>query len=306
MPRLTVCLSFDFDAMSNWIGSLKTKSAPALSRGEFGAHSISRILSALRQRDVRCTFFVPGHTALAFPDAVRAISADGHEIGHHGWVHENPAELDPEEERTVIERGLAALAKVDVPEVRGYRSPGADFSATTPALLGEYGFLYDSSCSASDFHPYYLRTDDGVSTSEPFVFGPLTTLVEMPFAWNLDDFPLFEFVSGWSSAQRTPAEVRELWQAEFDFAYANADGGCFNLCMHPQVTGRGSRLAMLVEFIEYMQSRDGVEFSTMFEYADAWRLANPRDQWRLENPARVGSGAIGALEDLGDHRRGLA
>ena len=85
-PRLTVCLSFDFDALSNWIGSLKTKSAPALSRGEFGAHSISRILSALRQRDVRCTFFVPGHTALAFPDAVRAISADGHEIAHHGWV----------------------------------------------------------------------------------------------------------------------------------------------------------------------------------------------------------------------------
>ena len=42
------------------------------------------------------TFFVPGHTARALPETVRAIhAAAGHEIGHHGWVHENPVRLTP-------------------------------------------------------------------------------------------------------------------------------------------------------------------------------------------------------------------
>src|SRR6266545_826623 len=95
--RLSVCLSFDFDAMSSWIGDVKIKSDnPAqLSRGEFGAIAVPRILELLRKHDIRTTFFIPGHTALAFPDAVRMIRDAGHEIGHHGWVHEHVDDFDP-------------------------------------------------------------------------------------------------------------------------------------------------------------------------------------------------------------------
>jgi peptidoglycan/xylan/chitin deacetylase (PgdA/CDA1 family) len=294
-PRLSVCLSFDFDAMSSWIGTFKTTSLPAISRGEYGAHVLPRILEMLRRQEVTTTFFVPGHTALAFPAAVKAIAEDGHEIGHHGWVHENPAELDPATELEVLEKGFAALEKVAGVRPRGYRSPGCDFSEATPDLLREHGFLYDSSCSASDFTPYYLRKGDRFSLTEPYRFGDLTDMVEMPFFWTMDDFPHFEFVAGFSTAQSTPAHVRELWQGEFDWAVENVPGGVYDLCMHPQAIGRGSRLAMLEGLIEHMKTQPGVVFETMLTYAERWKAANPIERWRSENPARVGSGSHGEL-----------
>src|SRR5262249_44730863 len=62
---LSVCLSFDFDAMSVWIAG--TENPATISRGEFGAVAIPRILSLLERHGARATFFIPGHTALAYP-----------------------------------------------------------------------------------------------------------------------------------------------------------------------------------------------------------------------------------------------
>jgi peptidoglycan/xylan/chitin deacetylase (PgdA/CDA1 family) len=293
--RLSVCLTFDFDAMSSWIGSFRSSSLPALSRGEFGAHAVPRILELLRSRDITATFFVPGHTALAFPSVVCAIRDAGHEIGHHGWVHENPAQLSEGEEREVLEKGFAALAKAADVKPSGYRSPSCDFSASTPALLNEFGFLYDASCSASDFAPYYIRTGDRVSPAEPYQFGELTTLVEMPFSWTLDDFPHFEFVPGFSTAQSTPGQVREMWEGEFQYAIEHAAGGCFVLCLHPQVIGRGHRLTMLAEFIDRVRSHHDVVFANMGAYASVWKAANPMHLWRKNNALRTGVDAHRSL-----------
>src|ERR1051326_6016020 len=91
-----IALTFDYDAMSNWINTSGAKSPGMISRGEFGPIALRRILGLLSERKIASTFFVPGHTALAFPDTVRAIDGAGHEIGHHGWVHENPVALSPE------------------------------------------------------------------------------------------------------------------------------------------------------------------------------------------------------------------
>src|SRR5690348_1629019 len=118
---LSVCLSFDFDAMSVWIPH--PENPATISRGEFGPVAIPRILALLERRGARATFFIPGHTALAYPWLVRGIKDAGHEIGHHGWVHENPATLSLHEEREVFQRGLDALARVAGVVPRGYRSP---------------------------------------------------------------------------------------------------------------------------------------------------------------------------------------
>ena len=294
-PDLCVCLSFDVDAMSSWINSMKSTNIPTLSRGEFGAHVIPRILEMLRRCGVTATFFVPGHTALAFPDAVRAIVAAGHEVGHHGWVHEHPSELDASQERKVLEKGFAALEKVADVIPRGYRAPAYIFSESTPDLLGEFGFVYVSSCSASDFTPYYLRRGDRFSTTGPYVFGELIDIVEMPFSTTLNDFPHFEFVGGFSTAQSTPQHVRDLWQGEFDYAHQNVPGGCYVLTMHPEAIGRGHRLTMLESLVRYMKEQDGVVFETMSAYADRWKEANPKNRWRDENPWRAGTGSMRTL-----------
>ena len=54
-PRLSVCLGFDFDAISLWIGSMGSTSPSMMSRGEFGAAAIPRILDLLERYDARAT-----------------------------------------------------------------------------------------------------------------------------------------------------------------------------------------------------------------------------------------------------------
>ncbi|MEA2627007.1 MAG: peptidoglycan-N-acetylglucosamine deacetylase [Candidatus Binatota bacterium] len=274
-PRLTCALTFDFDAMSVWIGSMKSNNPSMISRGEFGAVAVPRILDLCRKYGIRASWCVPGHTAYAYPDLVRRVRDEGHEIVHHGWVHENPASFDEAGERRVLERGLEALEKVAGRRPRGYRSPAWDLSPRTASLLLEYGFEYDSSCMGNDFYPYYLRSGDRWSTDDVYVFGEPTRIVELPVTWGLDDFPPFEFVLGSNTGLSAPSAVEEIWRGDFDWAYANCPGGLYDLTLHPQVIGRGHRMLMLERLIRHFQDHDGVVFASLADYAERWRADNP-------------------------------
>ena len=72
-PRLSVCLTFDFDALSPWAREMAGGNMAAMSRGEFGAVAVPRILALLERHGVPASFFIPGHTALAYPELVRQI-----------------------------------------------------------------------------------------------------------------------------------------------------------------------------------------------------------------------------------------
>jgi peptidoglycan/xylan/chitin deacetylase (PgdA/CDA1 family) len=272
-------LTFDFDAMSVWLGSYKSRNPSVVSRGEFGAVAVPRILDILKRHDVPGSFCIPGHTALAYPELVRRIHDAGHEIAHHGWVHENPADFDEAGERANLDHGLKALKDVAGVTPRGYRSPAWDFSEHTVKILQDYGFLYDSSLMGSDFTPYYARLGDKYDDKSPYVFGPNVDLVELPVAWVLDDFPHFELASD-NQGLSAPSKVEEIWRAEFDYGRLNVPGGHYNLTMHPQVIGRGHRLMMLERLIEYFKNLPGVTFTALADYAAQWRAAHPLETWR--------------------------
>ena len=274
---MKISLTFDFDAMSVWLGSAGSTNPSAISRGEFGAVGLTRILAMLKQRGLQATFFVPGHSALAWPKLVKQIVAEGHEIGHHGWVHENPADFDEAGEREILDKGLEALQKVAGVKPLGYRSPAWDFSARTTQLLQEYDFVYDSSFMGDDFNPYYLRVGDNYSTDSPYIFGQPVDLVELPVNWSLDDFPQFEFVFGTMQALNYPRQTEQYWRDEFDWANSQCGDGLFSLTLHPQVIGRGSRLAMLERLIDYYQEHG--EFVRMIDYATQWRNSMPLEHW---------------------------
>ena len=277
---LSCALTFDFDAMSLWITSYKSRNPSMISRGEFGAVAVPRIVDLLKQHRIPATFFIPGHTAFAYPDLVKRIAAEGHEIGHHGWVHENPADFDEAGERANLDAGLEALHKTAGIRPLGYRSPSWDFSERTVGILLDYGFTYDSSLMGSDFTPYYARQGDSFDTVSAYRFGPNVDLVELPVTWLLDDYPHFEFVDKDTYGLSPASRVEEIWRDEFHYARQHVQHGLFSLTMHPQVIGRGYRLMMLDRLIAHYKSHDDVGFTTMGAYATKWRAANPLTQWK--------------------------
>jgi peptidoglycan/xylan/chitin deacetylase (PgdA/CDA1 family) len=277
----TVCLTFDFDAISLWIGPFGATSPSMISRGEFGAVGARRILGLLDREGIPATFFVTGHTTETYPDIVRDIAAAGHEIGHHGYLHENPIALETRErEREVLQRGFDALDRVAGIRPTGYRSPAWDNSPYTIELLLEHGFRYESSLMGKDFVPYWCRVGDVINANGPYEFGEPVDLVEMPVSWVLDDFPYFEHVylkTGLLNVGlAAPSHVEEVWRGEFDFMYRDVPGGVFNLTMHPQVIGRGHRMLMLERLIAHIRGHDGVTFATLGDAAQTFRGVNPR------------------------------
>jgi peptidoglycan/xylan/chitin deacetylase (PgdA/CDA1 family) len=250
----------------------------ALSRGEFGAYALPRILDLLERHGVPATFFIPGHTALAYPELVRRIAAAGHELGHHGFVHEPLSQLDADREREILQLGLDALDRVAGVRPTGYRAPGVDVSVNTVDILVEHGFLYDASFSATDFEPYYLRSGDRFPAEGPYEFGKRVDLVGIPFSWGLSDFQYFEFVPPALPRQDAPSIVYEIWHGELVWAHEHVAGGVFDLTMHPQAIGRGSRLVIVERLIEAAKALDGVVFERLGDYAARWRAEHPLEK----------------------------
>jgi peptidoglycan/xylan/chitin deacetylase (PgdA/CDA1 family) len=249
VSRSTVCLSFDFDALSVWLAYEKPTPA-MLYRGEYGARvGIPRILGFLERHRLPATFFVPGHTVESFPAETEAILDAGHEVAHHSYAHLDPSTQTAAEERADMERAWQALERVGVRPL-GFRSPSADLSEATLGLVEELGFLYDSSLMADDYRPFHPRIGDRVSRGEPLVRGRESRLWELPLSFELDDWPHFQFnFEPYRKGGAPPSAVLEIWQAEFDWMHENVDGGVLTVCMHPQVIGRGHRMAMLEAFV---------------------------------------------------------
>jgi peptidoglycan/xylan/chitin deacetylase (PgdA/CDA1 family) len=263
MPNSTIALTFDFDALSVWFGYPNTTPA-MLARGEYGARvGVPRVLDLLRAHDLAATFFIPGHTIDSFPASVAAILEAGHEVAHHSYAHIDPSTQTLDEERRDLERGLAALQRIGVRPL-GYRSPSADMSRNTLALLEEYRFGYDSSLMADDFRPYRPRIGDRASQQEPLSEGRPAQLWELPISFEFDDWVHFQFnFNPYRNGTSAPSKVLEIWSAEVDWMHAHIDGGVLTVAMHPQVIGRGHRVAMLEQFIAHCRQYHDVRFARL-------------------------------------------
>lgn len=267
MPNSTVCLSFDFDAMSVWFG-YKNVTPAMLYRGEYGARvGVPRILDLLKQHNIPATFFIPGHTIDSFPQEVESILNAGHEVAHHSYAHVDPSEQTSDEERRDMERGLQTLERIGV-KPKGFRSPSGDYSSATLPLIEEHGFLYDSSLMADDFRPYHPRLGDQVTQQTALVKGPEAKVWELPMCFEFDDWVHFQFnFNPYRNGTSAPSKVLEIWTAEFEWMHQHIDGGILTVAMHPQVIGRGSRIAMLEKFIEFCATQGDVKFERMADVA---------------------------------------
>jgi peptidoglycan/xylan/chitin deacetylase (PgdA/CDA1 family) len=217
--------------------------------------AVPRLLRMLDRVGLRTTFFIPGWVAETWPDVARSVRDAGHEIGHHGYLHESVRGVDESTEESYLLRGLEALDTVLGVRPIGYRAPSWDMNFRTPALIARHGFRYDSGLMDSD-HPYRLAA------------GGEATLTELPVHWSLDDWNRWNYVPGYASSPiLRPSDVEDAWAEELD-AIVEV-GGLFNLTMHPFVSGRPARAAAIERLIERARSIDGLWIAAGDEIA-AW------------------------------------
>lgn len=264
--RCALTLTFDFDAETNWLSRdpANAKRPGTLSQGTYGARvGVPAVLSLLREEELTGTFFIPGWVVENRTGRCEEILKDGHEVGHHGYLHKWVDPDWPEEELAEMEAGLDALrSKLGVVPA-GYRSPAGETSPNLIRLLTEKGFLYDSSLMDS-VEPYYhcLSGDRR---------GP----VELPWHWSLDDAPFLLFAISSPRPIFTNEHILSIWKAEFEAI--REMGGLINLVMHPQAIGRPSRIQMLRRFIEFTRGFGDVWYATCSDVARHWSSQNDFD-----------------------------
>lgn len=250
--RSAASLTFDVDAETVWVAMdpANARRPGVLSIGHYGARvGLPLILDVLKRHDVRATFFVVGQNVERYPDRVRRIVDEGHELAVHGYTHTPPQQLSPEQEEAELDKALALLRGTGA-TVTGYRSPSWDVSPVTLDLLEKRGLAYSSQMMA-DIRPYR---------------HPGKRLVELPIQWLLDDWPFFAFGIGQMDRPiQSAAAVETIWREELDAIHDL--GGHFILTMHPQVIGRPGRVAMLDRLVEMLASREDIWLATCGEVA---------------------------------------
>lgn len=250
------CVALSFDADHETIPLRDADESPMrISQGQYGnRQGVPRIRALLARHGIQASFFYPAVSGLLYPEEVRAVADEGHEIGIHSWIHEANTTLPPGVERDLTLRAADVLERLAGRRCCGIRTASWDFSVHTMSIIRELGLLYDSSLMADD-DPYEL-VDGGVPTG----------VVELPPEWIRDDAVYFNFLRFSALRPYTPpSAVEEIFRAEFDGAYA--EGGLFLLTMHPHIIGHRSRIALLDRLVQYMRGHDGVWFATHAEVA---------------------------------------
>ena len=291
--KILVAYGIDVDAVAGWLGSYGGEDSPDdISRGLFAGEVGSiRLLDMFDKYKLKTTWFIPGHSVETFPEQMKEVARRGHEIGMHGYSHENPIAMTREQETAVLDRSLALITELAGKRPTGYVAPWWEFSPVTNELLLERGIKYDHSLMHNDFHPYYVRVGDSWTKIDyskhpdhwmkPLVRGKETPLVEIPANWYLDDLPPMMFIkkSPNSHGFVNPRDIEQMWRDQFDWVYREHDYAVFTMTNHPDVSGRPQVLMMHERLIEHINSHAGVEWCTFDQIADDFIARNPRE-WK--------------------------
>ncbi len=287
--NITCAFGVDVDAVAGWIGTFGGADSPHdISRGVFAGEVGSlRLLDLFSRYDIKTTWFMPGHSIETFPREMAMVVERGHEVGLHGYTHENPLAMSPTQEADVLDKCIDLIHGLTGRNPVGYAAPWWELSPHTPDLLLERGILYDHSMMHRDLSCYRLRTGDqwtpidyrqpASSWMKPLVRGKVSRLIEVPVSWYLDDLPPMMFIKKAPNSHgfMNPRDIEELWREQFDWVYENMDEAVFTFCLHPDVAGRPQVLRMLSRLIDHMLRHTGVHFTTLESIAREFDARHP-------------------------------
>ncbi len=279
----------DVDAVAGWLGSYGGDDSPSdIQRGMFsGEVGTPRLLKLFDRYKIQTSWFIPGHSIDTFPTQMKMVADAGHEIGAHGYSHENPISMTARQEEDVLLRSIDRITELSGRPPRGYVAPWWEMSNVTANLLLKHGFRYDHSQGYNDFEPFYARVGDtwtkidysqsADTWMKPLLRGKEIDLVEIGANWYVDDLPPMMFIkkSPNSHGFVNPRDIEQMWRDEFDWVYRELDYAVFAFTIHPDVSGRPQVLLMLERIIDHINNHAGVTWQPMEEIAEDYRRRHP-------------------------------
>jgi peptidoglycan-N-acetylglucosamine deacetylase len=281
--------SVHVDAVAAWLGTFGGADSPHdISRGVFaGEVGSPRLLDLFDRLGIKTSWFIPGHSIETFPRQMEDVVKRGHEVGLHGYSHENPLAMTRRQEADVLDKCIDLIVALSGRRPRGYAAPWWEHSQSTPQLLLERGIAYDSSMSHRDHECYRLRigdswtpidyTQDAASWMKPLQRGAESALIEIPVSWYLDDLPPMMFIKKAPNSHgfMNPKDIEQLWLEQFDWIYRRHEHAVFMMTLHPDVAGRPQVLAMLERIYAHIAACPGTRFMTNEAIADDFDRRQP-------------------------------
>lgn len=254
--RSAFLFSVDVDAEAPYLWSHRNSGLPdrlgVLEQRRFGPREgLWRLTDMLDRVGIKGSFYVPSVVAELYPEILPRLHGMGHELGLHGHLHELVAETPLAEFEAALDHSLSVFqAQIGIRPC-GFRSPAWEMTGAMIAALKARGIRYDSSLMGYD-HPYEI---DG--------------LTQIPVQWQIDDAIYFKFFGG--GVDKWPPlparQVEDSWRDEFE---AGRDyGQLFTLTVHPWISGRAQRVAMLERLLTHITAQTDVWTATAAEFA-AW------------------------------------
>jgi polysaccharide deacetylase family protein (PEP-CTERM system associated) len=110
--------------------------------------NMDTILSLFNRNHVKATFFILGEVVAKYPELLRRIDAEGHEVGVHGYNHDQIFRLTPEKLKNELIRAKGLIEEITGKQVHGFRAPAFSINQKTAwalQVIEKTGFIYDSS-----------------------------------------------------------------------------------------------------------------------------------------------------------------
>lgn len=213
---------------------------------------IAKLLDLFREEGVKATFITVGKLAEQQTAVLRRAVAEGHELGGHGYNHEQIDALPEAQQAPVIDRTTDSLCALGFSPV-GFGAPRNSITDLARNRLIERGYFYDGSAA---YDPMESYLDPQVV---PHTEDPLQRIIVLPFIvpndWDA------RYIAG-ISAER----MLEQWKERLE-EVAGAGEPCFVLDIHQWIAAQPDNFEAVRGFIRAVRARKDCRILTLEQTA---------------------------------------
>lgn len=180
---ITNMLTFDIE---EWFHANYDDSplAPVSGKSSNFRSHMDTLLRICRETDCKGTFFVLGCIGEQYPDVVKAIVRDGHDVASHGYGHQLAYTQTFEQFRDDVKKSVDILENLTGTKVLGYRAPSwsiVEKNLHYLEALEQLGLKYDASIFPVKTFLYGIPTAPTI-IHKPRVNGRELDLYEVPMS----------------------------------------------------------------------------------------------------------------------------